>query len=102
MQRTISLRANVCGDALGSAARQVATAIRNLGEVSPRVNVTMAGQIIPMVELEENLKRGLAIAVVAIGLLLVANFQSLRLSFAVVSVIPAVLAGVVLALWTTG
>jgi multidrug efflux pump subunit AcrB len=37
----------------------------------------------------------------AIFLLLVANFQSLRLAIAVVAVLPAVIAGVVLALWVT-
>jgi multidrug efflux pump subunit AcrB len=34
--------------------------------------------------------------------MLAANFQSLRLSLAVMSVLPAALAGVVLALWLTG
>src|SRR5688572_25952126 len=34
--------------------------------------------------------------------MLSANFESLRLAFAVVSTVPAVLAGVVLALWLTG
>jgi len=38
----------------------------------------------------------------AIFLLLVANFQSLRLALAVVAVLPAVIAGVALTLWVTG
>jgi multidrug efflux pump subunit AcrB len=42
------------------------------------------------------------VAVVAILLMLVANFQSLRLAFAVMSVLPAALAGSALALWLTG
>src|SRR6185503_891044 len=45
---------------------------------------------------------GLVVAVVVIFLMLAANFQSLRLAFAVVSTVPAVLAGVVLTLWLTG
>jgi len=41
------------------------------------------------------------LAVVVIFLLLAANFQSLKLSFAVISTVPAVIAGVVLMLWLT-
>src|ERR1022692_3978595 len=40
-------------------------------------------------------------AVVVIFLMLAANFQSVRLSFIVVSTVPAVIAGVVLMLWAT-
>ena len=47
-------------------------------------------------------RTGLVIAVVVIFLLLMANFQSVRLALAVVSTVPAVLAGVVLMLWLTG
>jgi multidrug efflux pump subunit AcrB len=45
---------------------------------------------------------GLAIAIVVIFLMLIANFQSVRLALAVVSTVPAVLVGVVLALKFTG
>jgi multidrug efflux pump subunit AcrB len=48
------------------------------------------------------LQTGLGVAILAIFLMLAANFQSLRLSLAVMSVLPAALAGVVLALWLTG
>jgi multidrug efflux pump subunit AcrB len=48
------------------------------------------------------LRTGLGIAVVAIVLMLVAHFQSIRLALAVVSVLPAALAGTALALWLTG
>ena len=44
---------------------------------------------------------GLIMAIVAILLLLTATFQSLRLALVVVSTTPAVLAGVVLALWVS-
>jgi multidrug efflux pump subunit AcrB len=44
----------------------------------------------------------LLLAVLVIFLLLAANFQSLKLSLIVVSTAPAVIAGVVLALWLTG
>src|SRR5262249_6422810 len=42
---------------------------------------------------------GLLVAVVAILLLLIANFQSLRLALVVLSAVPAVLAGAAIALW---
>jgi multidrug efflux pump subunit AcrB len=45
---------------------------------------------------------GLAMAVVVIFLLLAGYFQSLRLAFIAVTTVPAVLAGVVLALYLTG
>ena len=44
----------------------------------------------------------MVLAILVIFLLLTANFQSLRLALATVSTVPAVLAGVVLALWLTG
>jgi multidrug efflux pump subunit AcrB len=53
-------------------------------------------------EMLSGLQPGLGTAILAIFLMLTANFQSLRLSLAVVSVLPAALAGVVLALWITG
>jgi multidrug efflux pump subunit AcrB len=42
------------------------------------------------------------LAMAVIFLLLMANFQSLRLALAIAAMIPAVLAGVVLVLWLTG
>jgi multidrug efflux pump subunit AcrB len=45
---------------------------------------------------------GIALAIVAIFLLLAANFQSLRLAFVVISTAPAVIAGSGLALLLTG
>ena len=101
MQRLISVRANIAGEDLGGAALQVDRAIAELGTPPPGVNVAVRGEVVPMREMLEGLRRGLALAVAAIFLLLMANFQSLRLPFIVVSAVPAVLAGVVLALWLT-
>jgi multidrug efflux pump subunit AcrB len=47
-------------------------------------------------------RSGLVIAIIVIFLMLAANFQSLRLAFAVIATIPAVLAGVVVTLDLTG
>jgi multidrug efflux pump subunit AcrB len=55
-----------------------------------------------MQEMLEGLGSGLALAVVAILLLLTAYFQSMKLALITVSTVPAVLAGVIVALWLTG
>jgi len=47
------------------------------------------------------LQLGLLLAIVVIFLLLVANFQSVRVSLVVLSTIPAVVTGVAIALWIT-
>jgi multidrug efflux pump subunit AcrB len=101
MQRLIKVRANIFGDDLAGAARQVHRAIAELGPPPTGVTVAVRGQVVPMQEMLDGLWRGLALAVVAIFLLLTANFQSLKMSFVVVSTVPAVLAGVVMALWLT-
>jgi multidrug efflux pump subunit AcrB len=101
MQRLIKVRANIFGDDLAGAARQVHRAIAELGPPPLGVTVAVRGQVVPMQEMLDGLWRGLALAVVAIFLLLTANFQSLKMSFIVVSTVPAVLAGVVLSLWLT-
>jgi multidrug efflux pump subunit AcrB len=102
-QRTVSVTANLApGVDLGSAERLVTDAIDGLGAPPAKINVALRGQVVPMNETLGGLRSGLLIATLAIFLLLVANFQSLRLAIAVVSVLPAVIAGVALALWVTG
>src|SRR6185312_1055131 len=66
-----------------------------------KVKVTVRGHVEPMVELFNGLRSGLLVAVGVVLLLLTANFQSLRLSIAVVLTIPAVVAGVAGMLWLT-
>jgi len=57
---------------------------------------------VPFEQLRGGFASGLLVAVIVIALLLCANFQSLRLTVAVLSTLPAVIAGVVLALFLTG
>lgn len=101
MQRMVTLTANVMGEDLGRAANQVKSAIDAAGEVPRGVTVAVRGQIAPMDETLRNLGIGLMLAVVIIFLLLSANFQSLRLALVVISTIPAVVGGVILALLLT-
>src|SRR6267154_4858116 len=68
---------------------------------SASTSVNLRGQIVPLQELLTGFRSGLLTAVVVIFLMLAANFQSLRLSIAVISTVPAVIAGVVLTLWVT-
>ena len=101
MARTVSITANLHGADLGSVARQV-EAVLAATPAPAGVNVALRGQVPPMRQLQEGLRMGLLTAVVVIFLLLVANFQSIRLSLAVVSAVPAVLLGVVMALQMSG
>jgi multidrug efflux pump subunit AcrB len=102
MQRMISLTANVEGEDLGRAADQVDEAIRRAGPPPRGVDVQIRGQVVPMRQTLHSLTFGLLIAVVAIYLLLAANFQSLRLAFVSVSTTPAVICGVAIMLYVTG
>jgi multidrug efflux pump subunit AcrB len=102
MQRMVTVTANIAGADLGSVAKQVNAALKELGQPPQGITVTVRGQIIPLTQMLEGLRSGLLMAVAVIFLLLAANFQSLKLSFLVVSTTPAVIAGVVLMLWVTG
>jgi multidrug efflux pump subunit AcrB len=50
----------------------------------------------------KSLREGLLLAILAVLLLLIANFQSARDALVVLSTIPAVLCGTLLLLWVTG
>jgi multidrug efflux pump subunit AcrB len=64
--------------------------------------VEVRGQVVPMQEMFNGLALGLGLAVIAIFLLLTAYFQSIRLALVSVSAVPAVIAGVTVALLLTG
>lgn len=100
-QRMITITSNVSGQDLGGAAREVGEAIRRAGEVPRGVTVNVRGQVPPMNQTLSGLQTGLLLAVVVILLLLTAYFQSLRIALVVLAAIPAVVAGVALALWLT-
>jgi multidrug efflux pump subunit AcrB len=102
MQRMITVTANIMGADLGTVAKQVAQALRELGEPPPKVSLAVRGQVVPLQQMLDGLRTGLLVAILVIFLLLAANFQSLKLSFIVVSTTPAVIAGVALMLWLTG
>jgi len=102
MKRSISLTANVADEDLGRAANRVSEALERAGTPPKGVNVDIRGQIVPMREMLTGLSVGLAMSIVVILLLLTANFQSVKLALVTISTAPAVVCGVVLALWLTG
>ncbi len=105
MMREFSLTANVVGRDLGRASQEILAVLNRLeksGEKPASVTTELRGQIPPMRQMLSGLGIGLLLAVVVIFLMLTANFQSVRLSLATVSTAPAVIAGVVVALYSTG
>lgn len=101
MRRQVTLTANVSAADLGSVAKEVQAAIRRAGDPPAGSIVETRGQIPPMQEMQAGLTVGLGLAVIAVFLLLTANFQSLRLALTAVSTAPAVVAGVIVMLWLT-
>lgn len=127
MKRELSLAANIVGADLGSVASQVIAAIEKVqkeddaakderdraaaaavapGQSSPpkaaRIAYELRGQIPPLRQMMSGLAVGLLLALVAIFLMLTANYQSFRLSIVTVAAAPAVVAGASLMLWGTG
>jgi multidrug efflux pump subunit AcrB len=118
MRRVVSLTANVEGEDLGRVAGHIARALEAAGDPPRGVMVDVRGQLQPMREMFgpltlqppwqvpisqwfAGLAGGLLVAVAVIFLLLTAYFQSPRLALVVIATIPAVVAGVFLALYLT-
>jgi multidrug efflux pump subunit AcrB len=101
MRRYLSLTANVEGEDLGRAIDRLDRAIASAGAPPKGTEVDLRGQVRPMREMFQSLEIGLAVAVLVILIMLTAYFQSARLALSAVASVPAVLCGVVLALWIT-
>ncbi len=100
-QRYLTLTANVEGEDMGRASRQVQQALDAAGEPPRGVRVEPMGQLPPMLEMFQSLGIGLAVAVFVIFVLLTAYFQSPRLSLISVGAVPGVLAGIATMLYFT-
>lgn len=101
-QRYITITANVYKKDVGSAIMQVKDSIASLGALPQGAKVILRGQADLLDQTMNELQTGLLIAIVVIFFMLTINFQSFKLSLAVLSVIPAVIAGAFLLLWATG
>jgi multidrug efflux pump subunit AcrB len=102
MQRLVTITANISGADLGSVSKQIAAALKDVGEPPAKTKVDVRGQVVPMSQMFDGLRSGLLIAVIVIFLLLAAYFESLPLAIVVISTVPAVIAGVAVSLWLTG
>ena len=100
-QRYLTLTANVEGEDMGRASRQVAKALSAAGEPPRGVRVETMGQLPPMNEMFQSLGIGLAVAVFVIFVLLTAYFQSPRLALISIGAVPGVLAGIATILYVT-
>lgn len=101
-QRYIAITANLHGKDIGAAIKDVQKAINNLDSLPTGMKIYQRGQTAVFNSTFGELQNGILLAVIVIILLLAANFQSFPLSFAVVSTVPAVIAGSFLLLLLTG
>ncbi|HVU88310.1 MAG TPA: efflux RND transporter permease subunit [Pirellulales bacterium] len=101
-QRYVTLTANVEGEDMGRASRQVEAAVAAAGEPPRGVRVELMGQLPPMIAMFKALGIGLAVAVFVILVLLTAYFESPRLALVSVGAVPGVLAGIATILYFTG
>ena len=100
-QRVVSLTANLHGITLGEAQGKIQAALRNIAAPPKGSIVTVRGEVPALEETISGLRVGLLLAIAAIFLLLMANFQSVRLPLVILSTIPGVLCGVALMLLIT-
>ncbi len=101
-QRMLTITADVTDVDLGTAASAVRSAIAAAGAPPRGVSVAMRGQVAPMQQTLAGLQTGLLLAIGVIFILLGAYFQSLRIAIVVMTAIPAVIAGVLVALTLAG
>ncbi|MDD5227138.1 MAG: efflux RND transporter permease subunit, partial [Candidatus Omnitrophica bacterium] len=103
MQRIVTLNADLYRKDLGHAADEIEKRLKQLEKERPKgIEVAIRGQVAPLKQMLYGLLVGLCVAIIAIFMLLSANFESPALALAVLSTIPAVLSGSGIALVLTG
>jgi multidrug efflux pump subunit AcrB len=104
-KRYISISANIEGEDLGRVSAKLQQVLKQTQEGPgglPRgVEVEIRGQVTPMEQMFHGLAVGLTAAVFMVFLMLAAYFQSIRLALVATATTPAVVAGVVIALYIT-
>ncbi len=98
----MSVTANVYDTDLGTAQEDMKEAISSIGELPRGLTIQPFGLTTVLEETLSSLGGGLLVAVVVIFLMLAANFQSFRVSFVVLTAVPAVVLGSILMLLATG
>jgi multidrug efflux pump subunit AcrB len=98
----VSVTANLNNKDLGTATKDVQKAIESLGKLPRGLTIAARGLSVTLTDTLDSLQTGLLVAVIVIFLMLAANFQSFRMSFVVLSTVPAVLFGSLLLVKLTG
>lgn len=101
-RRFVTVSANIYQKDLGTATKAVQAAVASIGTPPKGLVAELKGTSSLLVETLSSLQNGLMIAIVVIFLLLAANYQSFKLSLAVLTTVPAVILGSLLALLATG
>jgi multidrug efflux pump subunit AcrB len=98
----LSVTANIDHTDLGTAAKQVSKTIEGLGTLPRGLFIEPIGLSTVLTETMTSLESGLLVAVVVIFLMLAANFQSFKISFVILTTVPAVVLGSLILLLLTG
>ena len=98
----LSVTANLNNKDLGTATNDVQKAINSLGTLPRGLIIAPRGLSQTLTDTLSSLQSGLLVAVIVIFLMLAANFQSFKMSFVVLSTVPAVLFGSLLLVKLTG
>ncbi|WP_295117710.1 efflux RND transporter permease subunit [uncultured Chitinophaga sp.] len=98
----LSVTANLYKKDLGVASDDVDKALASLGELPRGLFIDRIGLSTVLNETLSSLQSGLIVAIVVIFLMLAANFQSFKVSFVVLTTVPAVVLGSLLMLRLTG
>lgn len=98
----LSVTANLNKTDLGTASKDVKKVIASLGELPRGLFIEPIGLGTVLHETFDSLQMGLLVAIVVIFLMLAANFQSFKVSFVVLTTVPAVVLGSLLMLTLTG
>jgi len=101
-RRFLTVSANIFKKDLGSATTDVQQAVVALGEPPRGMVIEVKGMSSLLTETLSSLQTGLLTAIIVILLLLAANYQSLGMSLAVLTSVPAVLVGSLTLLLMTG
>ncbi len=101
-RRFLTVSANIHNKDLASATHEVQTAINEIGALPAGLKMEVRGMSDLLTATFSSLQTGLLAALIIILLLLAANYQSFKLSLAVLSTTPAVLLGALLMLLLTG
>jgi multidrug efflux pump subunit AcrB len=98
----LSVTANLNKTDLGTASKDVKTAIDGVGELPRGLIVQPVGMINVLTDTLGSLQSGLLVAIIVIFLMLSANYQSFKIPLIILTTVPAVVLGALILLTITG